>query len=117
MPETAKEDLGLPGRRPSTNRGPGQLLADRLRSKWERERASKLQRLREQSQRQRDAEIRQLLQAKEAQLRQMQERLQKQRNDTIRQAWHLQRQLVEELLKGGSSRRERGIHQDRKSVV
>ena len=89
-----------------------QLLANRLRSKWERERASKLQRLWEQSQRQRDAEIRQLLQAKEAQLRQMQERLQKQRNDTIRQAWHLQRQLVEELLKGGSSRRERGIHQE-----
>ena len=49
-----------------------QLLANRLRSKWERERASKLQRLWEQSQRQRDAEIRQLLQAKEAQLRQMQ---------------------------------------------
>ena len=73
MPETAKEDLGLPGRRPSTNRGPGQLLADRLRSKWERERASKLQRLREQSQRQRETEIRQLLQAKEAQLRQMQQ--------------------------------------------
>ena len=89
-----------------------QLLANRLHSKWERERASKLQRLWEQSQRQRDAEIRQLLQAKEAQLRQMQERLQKQRNDTIRQAWHLQRQLVEELLKGGSSRKERGIYQE-----
>ncbi|XP_040557864.1 RIMS-binding protein 3-like [Gallus gallus] len=164
VPETAKEDLGLPGSRPSPHRGLAQppicpvqreeksqvrkalqaqlqgerlrsqelqrrwaaercelqeaadrerqLLANRLRSKWERERASKLQRLWEQSQRQRDAEIRQLLQAKEAQLRQMQERLQKQRNDTIRQAWHLQRQLVEELLKGGSSRRERGIHQE-----
>ena len=112
MPETAKEDLGLPGRRPSTNRGPGQLLADRLRSKWERERASKLQRLREQSQKQRETEIRQLLQAKEAQLRQMQERLQKQRNDTVRQAWHLQRQLVEELLRGDSSSGERRVQQE-----
>ncbi|XP_015706681.1 trichohyalin-like [Coturnix japonica] len=163
VPETAKEDLGLPGSRPSPRRGPAQppacpaqreekrqelkalqaqlegerlrsqelqrrcaaerrerqeaaererqLLADKLRSKWERVRVSKLQRLREQSLRQWEAEIRQLLREKEAQLRQMTELLQKRRNDTIRHAWHLQRQLAEALLRSGSSRADRRMQQ------
>ncbi len=89
-----------------------QLLADRLRSTWERQQASKRQRLQEQSRRQRDAEIRQLLQAKAAQLCQMQQQLQQRRNNTVRQAQDLLRQLAKVLLSVNCSSEAHQLRQE-----
>ncbi|XP_035426171.2 RIMS-binding protein 3A-like [Cygnus atratus] len=80
-----------------------QLLAEKLRSKWEQQRARELQQLWELSQKQRATEIRQLLREKEARWRQAQELLQQQRDDAIRQARELQQELAEELVKHGCS--------------
>ncbi|XP_074905427.1 RIMS-binding protein 3C-like [Buteo buteo] len=86
-----------------------QLLAKRLRSKWEQRQARELQRLRELNQRQREVEIRQLLRSKEAELHEVQEVLQQQRDDAIRQARDLQQQLAKELVRGASSSGEARI--------
>ncbi|MES8331381.1 hypothetical protein U6K53_12200, partial [Cutibacterium acnes] len=89
-----------------------QLLADRLRSKWEQQRASKLQSLQEQSRRQRDAEIRQLLQEKEVQFRQMQEQMQQRKNQIDSQARDLLRQLAKELLRDNTSSVDHKLQQE-----
>ena len=80
-----------------------QLLAEKLRSRWEQQRARELQQLWELSQKQRATEIRQLLREKEARWRQAQELLRQQRDDAIRQARELQQELAEELVKHGCS--------------
>ncbi|XP_066841538.1 RIMS-binding protein 3C-like [Anser cygnoides] len=80
-----------------------QLLAEKLRSRWEQQRARELQRLWELSQKQRATEIRQLLREKEAEWRQAQELLQEQRDDAVRQARDLQQELAEELVRHGCS--------------
>ncbi|XP_050571967.1 RIMS-binding protein 3-like [Cygnus atratus] len=80
-----------------------QLLAEKLCSKWEQQRARELQQLWELSQKQRATEIRQLLREKEARWRQAQELLQQQRDDAIRQARELRQELAKELVKHGCS--------------
>ncbi|XP_028942950.1 RIMS-binding protein 3-like, partial [Antrostomus carolinensis] len=76
-----------------------QLLAEQLHSQWQQRQARELQRLRELNQRQRAAEIRQLLRCKEAELQEVQEMLRQQRDCAIHQARDLQQQLAKELLR------------------
>ncbi|XP_017374110.1 RIMS-binding protein 3A [Cebus imitator] len=78
-----------------------QQLADHLRSKWEAQRCRELRQLQEEMQREREAEIRQLLRWKEAELRQLQQLLHRERDGVVRQARELQRQLAEELVNRG----------------
>lgn len=78
-----------------------QQLADHLRSKWEARRLRELRQLQEEVQREREAEIRQLLRWKEAELRQLQQLLHQERDVIVRQARELQRQLAQELVNRG----------------
>ncbi|KAM4827736.1 RIMS-binding protein 3-like [Thomomys bottae] len=78
-----------------------QQLADHLRSKWEAQRFRDLRQLQEEVQREREAEIRQLLRWKEAELRQLQQLLHRERDGVVRQARELQRQLAQELVNRG----------------
>ncbi|CAO2631045.1 RIMS-binding protein 3 [Lemmus lemmus] len=78
-----------------------QQLADHLRSKWEARRLRELRQLQEEVQREREAEIRQLLRWKEAELRQLQQLLHQERDGVVRQARELQRQLAQELVNRG----------------
>ncbi|XP_031219120.1 RIMS-binding protein 3 isoform X1 [Mastomys coucha] len=78
-----------------------QQLADHLRSKWEARRLRELRQLQEEVQREREAEIRQLLRWKEAELRQLQQLLHQERDVVLRQARELQRQLAQELVNRG----------------
>lgn len=78
-----------------------QQLADHLRSKWEARRLRELRQLQEEVQREREAEIRQLLRWKEAELRQLQQVLHQERDGVVRQARELQRQLAQELVNRG----------------
>nr|XP_017205047.2 RIMS-binding protein 3A [Oryctolagus cuniculus] len=78
-----------------------QQLADHLRSKWEAQRFRELRQLQEETQREREAEIRQLLRWKEAEMRQLRQLLQRERDGVVRQARELQRQLAEELVSRG----------------
>ncbi|EGW09582.1 RIMS-binding protein 3 [Cricetulus griseus] len=78
-----------------------QQLADHLRSKWEARRLRELRQLQEEVQREREAEIRQLLRWKEAELRQLQQLLHQERDVVVRQARELQRQLAQELVNRG----------------
>nr|XP_012632145.1 RIMS-binding protein 3C [Microcebus murinus] len=78
-----------------------QQLADHLRSKWEAQRGRELRQLQEEVQREREAEIRQLLRWKEAEMRQLQQLLHRERDGVVRQARELQRQLAEELVNRG----------------
>ncbi|XP_047417655.1 RIMS-binding protein 3B-like [Sciurus carolinensis] len=78
-----------------------QQLADHLRSKWEAQRFRELRQLQEEVQREREAEIRQLLRWKEAELRQLQQLLHRERDGVVRQARELQRQLAQELVNRG----------------
>ncbi|CAH6792124.1 RIMS-binding protein 3 [Phodopus roborovskii] len=78
-----------------------QQLADHLRSKWEARRLRELRQLQEEVQREREAEIRQLLRWKEAELRQLQQLLHQERDGVVRQARELQRQLAQELINRG----------------
>ncbi|KAL6046620.1 hypothetical protein STEG23_017526 [Scotinomys teguina] len=78
-----------------------QQLSDHLRSKWEARRLRELRQLQEEVQREREAEIRQLLRWKEAELRQLQQLLHQERDVIVRQARELQRQLAQELLNRG----------------
>uniref|UniRef100_A0A8C6RQI6 RIMS binding protein 3 n=1 Tax=Nannospalax galili TaxID=1026970 RepID=A0A8C6RQI6_NANGA len=81
-----------------------QQLADHLRSKWEARRLRELRQLQEEVQREREAEIRQLLRWKEAELRQLQQLLHRERDGVAQQARELQRQLAQELLNRGYCR-------------
>ncbi|XP_006894671.1 PREDICTED: RIMS-binding protein 3A-like [Elephantulus edwardii] len=85
-----------------------QQLADHLRSKWEAQRNRELRQLQEAVLREREAEIRQLLRWKEAELRQQWQLLDRERDDVVRQARALQRQLAEELLSRGHCGRRGG---------
>ncbi|XP_008573027.1 PREDICTED: RIMS-binding protein 3A-like [Galeopterus variegatus] len=76
-------------------------LADHLRSKWEAQHRRELRQLQEEMQREREAEIRQLLRWKEAEMRQLQQLLHRERDGVLRQARELQRQLAEELMNRG----------------
>ncbi|KAM6166727.1 RIMS-binding protein 3A-like [Erethizon dorsatum] len=78
-----------------------QQLADQLRSKWEAQRFRELRQLQAEVQREREAEIRQLLRWKEAELRQLQQLLGRERDGVVRQARELQRQLAQELVNRG----------------
>ncbi|XP_020016227.2 RIMS-binding protein 3A-like [Castor canadensis] len=78
-----------------------QQLADHLRSKWEAQRFREMRQLQEKVQREREAEIRQLLRWKEAELRQLQQMLHRERDGVVRQARELQRQLAQELVNRG----------------
>ncbi|XP_012886970.1 PREDICTED: RIMS-binding protein 3A-like [Dipodomys ordii] len=78
-----------------------QQLADHLRSKWEAQRFRDMRQLQEEVQREREAEIRQLLRWKEAELRQLQQLLHRERDGVVRQARELQRQLAQELVSRG----------------
>ncbi|XP_051006563.1 RIMS-binding protein 3-like [Acomys russatus] len=78
-----------------------QQLADHLRSKWEARRLRELRQLQDEVQREREAEIRQLLRWKEAELRQLQQLLHQERDVVVRQARELQRQLAQELVNRG----------------
>nr|XP_044988353.1 RIMS-binding protein 3 [Jaculus jaculus] len=78
-----------------------QQLADHLRSKWEARRFRELRQLQEEVQREREAEIRQLLRWKEAEQRQLQQLLHRERDGVVRQARELQRQLAQELVNRG----------------
>ncbi|XP_069353253.1 RIMS-binding protein 3A-like [Eulemur rufifrons] len=78
-----------------------QQLSDHLRSKWEAQRGRELRQLQEEVQREREAEIRQLLRWKEAEMRQLQQLLHRERDGVVRQARELQRQLAEELVNRG----------------
>ncbi|XP_048199351.1 RIMS-binding protein 3A-like [Perognathus longimembris pacificus] len=78
-----------------------QQLADHLRSKWEAQRFRDMRQLQEEVQREREAEIRQLLRWKEAELRQLQQLLHRERDGVVRQARELQRQLAQELVNRG----------------
>lgn len=78
-----------------------QQLADHLRSKWEARRLRELRQLQDEVQREREAEIRQLLRWKEAELRQLQQLLHQERDGVVRQARELQRQLAQELVNRG----------------
>ncbi|XP_004628202.1 RIMS-binding protein 3C [Octodon degus] len=78
-----------------------QQLADHLRSKWEAQRFRELRQLQAEVQREREAEIRQLLRWKEAELRQLQQLLGRERDGVVRQARELQRQLAQELVNRG----------------
>uniref|UniRef100_H0VNQ7 Uncharacterized protein n=1 Tax=Cavia porcellus TaxID=10141 RepID=H0VNQ7_CAVPO len=78
-----------------------QQLADHLHSKWEAQRFRELRQLQAEVQREREAEIRQLLRWKEAELRQLQQLLGRERDGVVRQARELQRQLAQELVNRG----------------
>ncbi|XP_028905450.1 RIMS-binding protein 3-like [Ornithorhynchus anatinus] len=78
-----------------------QQLSDQLRSRWERQRARDLHRLQEATLRAREAEIRQLLRWKEAEMREVRHLLRHERDVAVRQARELQRQLAEELVGRG----------------
>ncbi|KAM5273559.1 LOW QUALITY PROTEIN: RIMS-binding protein 3C [Ctenodactylus gundi] len=73
-------------------------LADRLRSEGEAQRLREQRQLQEEVQREREAEIRQLLRWKEAELRQLQRVLSRERDGAVRQARELQGQLAREQL-------------------
>nr|XP_014341737.1 PREDICTED: RIMS-binding protein 3B-like [Latimeria chalumnae] len=78
-----------------------QKIVDDLASRYERQGARELQQLKEHLQKEREAEIRQLLRWKEAEFRELQLHLGKERDAVVRQARQLQRQLAEELVSKG----------------
>ncbi|XP_041437707.1 peripheral-type benzodiazepine receptor-associated protein 1 isoform X3 [Xenopus laevis] len=80
-------------------------LANDLKSKWEQQNARELQQLKDSILRDRELEIKQLLRSKEEQLKEMHALLQKERDVAVRQARELQKQLAEELLNKGYSRK------------
>uniref|UniRef100_A0A8C2W8W8 RIMS-binding protein 3A-like n=1 Tax=Chinchilla lanigera TaxID=34839 RepID=A0A8C2W8W8_CHILA len=84
-----------------------QQLADHLRSKWEAQRFRELRQLQVEVQREREAEIRQLMRWKEAEMRQLQQQLGRERDSMVRQARELQRQLALELVNRGYCSRTR----------
>ncbi|XP_075450663.1 peripheral-type benzodiazepine receptor-associated protein 1 isoform X3 [Ascaphus truei] len=80
-------------------------LVDDLKSKWEVQKSRELQQLKELIVRERELEIKKLLRWKEEELRELQAFLQKERDVAVRQARELQKQLTEELLNKGYTRK------------
>ncbi|KAL8197108.1 UNVERIFIED_CONTAM: hypothetical protein K2H54_011279 [Gekko kuhli] len=88
-----------------------QLLVDRLRSRWEQQQARELQQLRKETKKHREAEIRRLLQWKQAELHESQKFLIQEHAAAVRQARELQHQLAKELVRqvNGSQRGSGGV--------
>ncbi|KAM9320283.1 peripheral-type benzodiazepine receptor-associated protein 1 [Gastrophryne carolinensis] len=80
-------------------------LVDELTSKWEQQKIRELQTLRDSVLRERELEIKQLMRWKDEEIREVQTFLQKERDTAVRQARQLQKQLIDELVNRGYSRK------------
>lgn len=94
-----------------------QRLANSLRSKWEQRLFRELHQLKEETRKKREAEIRQLLRWKKAELCEAQKFLKQERDAAIRKARDFQFQLAKELVSHGSGRSAAECHTKLEEVL